>query len=68
MFATIDGTIAAWNPKVGLASGQAAPSTHAVTEVKMTDGSAYTGLTIGSINGEGNFLFRNGYSGSPVLA
>lgn len=52
MFATIDGTIAAWNPNVGLTNGQTAPSTHAVTEVKMTDGSVYTGLTAGSINGQ----------------
>jgi uncharacterized protein (TIGR03118 family) len=51
MFATLDGTIAAWNPNVAIANGAAAPSTHAVTVVKMSDGSSYTGLTVGSING-----------------
>jgi uncharacterized protein (TIGR03118 family) len=45
IFATLDGSIAAWNPNIGLAQGQAAPSTHAVTVAKTTDGSVYTGLT-----------------------
>ena len=49
IFATADGTIAAWNPNVALAQGAAPPSTHAVTVVKTTDGSAYTGLTSGFI-------------------
>jgi hypothetical protein len=31
MFATLDGTIAAWNPNVAIATGAKAPSTHAVT-------------------------------------
>ena len=52
IFATADGTIAAWNPKVALAHGAAPPSTHAVTVVKTTDGSAYTGLTSGFIDGK----------------
>jgi len=52
IFATLDGTIAAWNPAVGIAKGAAAPSTHAVTVVKAGDGSSYTGLTVGSIVGE----------------
>ncbi len=49
IFATADGTIAAWNPNVALAQGAAPPSTHAVTMAKTTDGSAYTGLTSGFI-------------------
>jgi len=52
IFATADGSIAAWNPKVALAKGAAAPSTHAVTAVKTSDGSVYTGLTISSIEGK----------------
>jgi uncharacterized protein (TIGR03118 family) len=45
LFSTIDGTIAGWNPAVAVAQGAAPPSTHAVTVVKTTDGSSYTGLT-----------------------
>jgi uncharacterized protein (TIGR03118 family) len=51
MFATLDGTIAAWNPNVAIAAGAKAPSTHAVTVVRTGDGSSYTGLTVGSIDG-----------------
>jgi len=50
IFATVDGTIAAWNPNIGLLKGQAAPSTHAVTVVRTKDGSSYTGLTIALIH------------------
>jgi uncharacterized protein (TIGR03118 family) len=42
---TIDGTIAGWNPTVAVAQGAAPPSTQAVTVVKTSDGSSYTGLT-----------------------
>jgi uncharacterized protein (TIGR03118 family) len=52
LFCTADGTIAAWNPTVALAQGAAPPSTLAVTVVKTTDGSAYTGLTSASIDGK----------------
>src|SRR6266478_2827703 len=45
LFCTIDGTIAGWNPTVAVAPGAAPPSTQAVTVVKTTDGSSYTGLT-----------------------
>lgn len=45
LFCTIDGTIAAWNPNVGVTQGAAPPSTHAITVAKTTDGSSYTGLT-----------------------
>jgi uncharacterized protein (TIGR03118 family) len=49
IFATADGTIAGWNPNVALAQGAAPPSTHAVTVVKTSDGSVYTGLTTGFV-------------------
>jgi uncharacterized protein (TIGR03118 family) len=52
LFSTIDGTIAGWNPGVAVAQGAAPPSTHAVTVVKTTDGSVYTGLTSAFINGK----------------
>jgi uncharacterized protein (TIGR03118 family) len=52
IFATIDGTIAAWNPNVALAQGAAPPSTNAITVAKTTDGSSYTGLTSGFIDGK----------------
>jgi len=52
IFATLDGTIAAWNPNVALADGATPPSTHAVTVVKTTDGSVYTGLTSALIDGK----------------
>src|SRR5258708_24290569 len=52
IFATLDGTIAAWNPNVALANGATPPSTHAVTVVKTTDGSVFTGLTSASIDGK----------------
>ena len=52
MFATLDGTIAAWNPNVAITNGAKAPSTHAVTVVMTHDGSSYFGLTVGSIDGK----------------
>ena len=52
LFSTIDGTIAGWNSGVGLAAGAKPPSTHAVTAVKTTDGSSYTGLTSAYIHGK----------------
>lgn len=52
VFATADGTIAAWNANVALAQGAQPPSTHAVTVVKTSDGSGYTGLTTGSVQGK----------------
>ncbi|MGC2502788.1 MAG: TIGR03118 family protein [Silvibacterium sp.] len=45
LFATLDGTIAGWNPAVGLTSGMKPPSTHAVIAAKGASGSMYTGLT-----------------------
>ena len=52
LFSTIDGTIAGWNPGVAVAQGAAPPSTEAVTVVKTTDGSSYTGLTSAFIDGK----------------
>src|SRR5258705_5063936 len=52
LFSTIDGTIAGWNPAVALGPGSAPPSTNAVTVVKTSDGSCYTGLTSAFINGK----------------
>src|SRR5712664_896171 len=45
LFSTIDGTIVGWNPTVAVPQGAAPPSTQAVTVVKTSDGSSYTGLT-----------------------
>jgi uncharacterized protein (TIGR03118 family) len=52
LFSTIDGTIAGWNPNVAVAQGAAPPSTHAVTVIKATDGSSFTGLTSAFIDGK----------------
>jgi uncharacterized protein (TIGR03118 family) len=52
LFATLDGTISAWNPAVAVAPGAAPPSTHAVVAVKTTDGSVYTGLTSAFVGGK----------------
>lgn len=52
LFSTIDGTIAGWNPNVAVAQGTTPPSTHAVTVVKTTDGSSFTGLTSAFIDGK----------------
>jgi uncharacterized protein (TIGR03118 family) len=59
IFATLDGTIAAWNPNVAVANGAAPPSTHAVTVVKTTDGSVFTGLTSASIDGRHYLYLAN---------
>src|SRR5262249_30752790 len=52
LFSTIDGTVAAWNPNVGVTPGAAPPSTHATTMIRTSDGSAYTGLTTALMNGK----------------
>lgn len=65
IFSTLDGTIAAWNPKFALAPGQAAPSTHAVTIVRKTDGSIYRGLTSGFINGR-RFLYAANFGTGKI--
>jgi uncharacterized protein (TIGR03118 family) len=56
IFATIDGTIAAWNNTINLAPGALPPSTKAQTVVATKDGSVYTGLTSSVVNGQ-RFLY-----------
>jgi uncharacterized protein (TIGR03118 family) len=51
IFATLDGSIAAWNPNVGLAPGTSAPSTNAVAVARGAAGSGYTALTTAFIDG-----------------
>jgi uncharacterized protein (TIGR03118 family) len=65
LFSTIDGTIAGWNPNVALAQGATPPSTHAVTLVKTTDGSAYTGLTSAFIHGK-RYLYAANFTKGRV--
>jgi len=59
LFATVDGTIAGWNPLVGLGPGVAPPSTHGVTVVKTADGSAFTGLTRAFVKGKPYLYLAN---------
>ncbi len=65
LFATIDGTIAGWNPTVAVAQGAAPPSTQAVTVVKTSDGSSYTGLTSAFIEGK-RFLYAANFTKGRV--
>jgi uncharacterized protein (TIGR03118 family) len=65
LFSTVDGTIAGWNPNVAIAQGETAPSTHAVTVVKTTDGSSYTGLTSGFIDGK-QYLYAANFAKGRV--
>ncbi len=57
LFSTIDGTIAGWNPTVA--------ATLAVTVVKTTDGSSYTGLTSAFINGK-SYVYAANFSKGRV--
>ncbi len=52
LFATLDGSIAAWNPTVGVAQGANPPSTNAMTMARGAAGSGYTGLTAATIDGQ----------------
>jgi uncharacterized protein (TIGR03118 family) len=65
MFSTLDGSIAAWNPGVGLAPGAMPPSTHAVTVARGANGSSYTGLTSAFINGR-PFLYAANFNKGSV--
>jgi uncharacterized protein (TIGR03118 family) len=67
LFSTIDGTIAGWNPTVAVTQGATPPSTHAVTVVKTTDGSSYTGLTSAFIDGN-RFLYAANFTKGRVDA
>jgi len=51
IFATLDGSIAAWNPTVAVAPGANPPSTNAVTVARGDAGSGYTALTTAFIDG-----------------
>lgn len=65
LFSTIDGTISGWNPTIGVAAGATPPSTNAVTVVKTTDGSSYTGLTSATINGK-RYLYAANFNKGTV--
>ena len=67
IFATLDGSIAAWNPKVGLAKGAApaSTSTNAETEARASKGSAYTGLTIAVIHGK-RYLYAANFNKGTI--
>jgi len=65
LFSTIDGTIAGWNPTVAVAQGAAPPSTLAVTVVKTSDGSSYTGLTSAFIEGK-RYLYAANFTKGRV--
>src|SRR5712675_2929324 len=65
LFSTIDGTIAAWNPTVAVAQGAAPPSTQAVTVVKTSDGSSYTGLTSAFVDGK-RYLYAANFTKGRV--
>jgi uncharacterized protein (TIGR03118 family) len=65
LFSTIDGTIAGWNPTVAVAQGAAPPSMNAVTVVRTSDGSSYTGLTSAFIDGQ-RFLYAANFTKGRV--
>jgi uncharacterized protein (TIGR03118 family) len=65
LFCTIDGSIVAWNQNVAVAQGAKPPSTHAVTVVKNTDGTSYTGLTSAFI-GNNRFLYAANFGKGSV--
>jgi uncharacterized protein (TIGR03118 family) len=65
LFSTIDGTISAWNPTVGVAPGSVPPSKLATIVVKTTDGSSYTGLTSATINGT-RYLYAANFNKGTV--
>ena len=56
IYSTLDGSLAGWNPTVGIPAGGAAPSTVAVTTYVGPKNSSYTGLTSALIDGE-RFLY-----------
>jgi uncharacterized protein (TIGR03118 family) len=65
LFCTSDGTIAAWNSKIGVAQGATPPSTHAITVVKTRDGSSYTGMTSALIAGK-RYLYAANFTKGRV--
>lgn len=65
LFSTFDGTIAGWNPAVGVTKGAKPPSTNSVSVVKTTDGSVYTGLTSALIDGK-RYLYAANFTKGRV--
>jgi uncharacterized protein (TIGR03118 family) len=65
LFSTLDGTIAGWNPAVGLTTGMTPPSTKAITVVKTKEGSVYTGLTSAFI-GDKQYLYAANFGKGRV--
>ena len=65
LFATIDGTIAGWNPAVGVTMGMTPPSTNAVTAAKGAKGSVYTGLTSAFIDNK-RYLYAANFGKGQV--
>ncbi|WP_433972963.1 TIGR03118 family protein [Tunturiibacter lichenicola] len=63
IFATLDGSIAAWNPTVGLASGANPPSTNAVTVARGDRGSGYTAITTALVDGSRYLYAANFHRG-----
>jgi uncharacterized protein (TIGR03118 family) len=59
LFATLDGSVAAWNPGVGLAPGANPPSTNAVTVIPTKDGSGFTGITSAFADGNRYLYLAN---------
>ena len=52
LFSTEDGTIAGWNPTVGVPAGGAPPSTTATTVVNTKNGSVFKGMTSATVSGK----------------
>jgi uncharacterized protein (TIGR03118 family) len=65
LFCTIDGSLVAWNANVAIAPGAVAPSTHAITVAKNTDGTSYTGLTSAFIDNQ-RFLYAANFGKGRV--
>ena len=65
LFSTIDGTIVGWNAIIGVAPKATPPSTHAMTVVRTTDGSSYTGLTSAYIHGN-RYLYTANFTKGRV--
>ena len=65
LFSTLDGTIVGWNATIGVAQGAMPPSTHAMTVVRTTNGSSYTGLTSAFINGN-RYLYTANFTKGRV--
>ena len=65
IFSTLDGSLAGWNPAVGIAPGAAAPSTNAITTYVGPTGSVYTGLTSAQVDGE-SFLYAANFGTGKI--